>query len=140
MQNDARSNLGEFQPSRFQSHGSWNQIWYGPRESREFPGKINIFEISKLVFIKQIIFGSRSSRTFPHWFVSIGAAVTLSVLLSKSTYFIKYASNKVGFNLNRFNYKIGDVFRELMGCTQPGYVARTDMSNGSREKGRCTIL
>lgn len=42
--------------------------------------------------------------------------------------------------VDRFNYKIGDVFRELMGCTRPGYIARTDFSNGTRAKGKCNIL
>lgn len=41
---------------------------------------------------------------------------------------------------NRFNYKIGDVFRELMGCTRPGYIARTDFANGGNAKGKCNIL
>lgn len=40
----------------------------------------------------------------------------------------------------RFNYKMGDVFRELMGCTQPGYAGNSDPANGSRNKGKCTIL
>ncbi|KAG4066831.1 hypothetical protein HA402_012898, partial [Bradysia odoriphaga] len=40
----------------------------------------------------------------------------------------------------KFNYKIGDVFRELMGCTRPGYIARTDFANGSNAKGKCNIL
>lgn len=43
-------------------------------------------------------------------------------------------------SVDRFNYKIGDVFRELMGCTRPGYVARTDFASGSNSKGKCNIL
>lgn len=40
----------------------------------------------------------------------------------------------------RYNYKIGDVFRELMGCTSSGGVIGTEFSQSNRNKGRCTIL
>ncbi|KAM8703536.1 hypothetical protein ACLKA7_008198 [Drosophila subpalustris] len=47
----------------------------------------------------------------------------------------------------QYNYKIGDVFRELMGCssggvtgTTSGGLVGTDYSQSTRNKGRCTIL
>ncbi|KAI8124672.1 Ras-like protein family member 10B [Lucilia cuprina] len=40
----------------------------------------------------------------------------------------------------QYNYKIGDVFRELMGCTSSGGVIGTEFSQSNRNKGRCTIL
>ncbi|KAH8268193.1 hypothetical protein KR026_001418 [Drosophila bipectinata] len=52
----------------------------------------------------------------------------------------------------QYNYKIGDVFRELMGCTSSGGGAAgggvagggglvgTEYSQSTRNKGRCTIL
>ncbi|KAI9581269.1 hypothetical protein GQX74_013855 [Glossina fuscipes] len=40
----------------------------------------------------------------------------------------------------QYNYKIGDVFRELMGCTSTGGVIGTEFSQSNRNKGRCTIL
>lgn len=47
---------------------------------------------------------------------------------------------------SRYNYKIGDVFRELMGCrsgvsgTTVGVLVGTEYSQSTRNKGRCTIL
>lgn len=47
----------------------------------------------------------------------------------------------------QYNYKIGDVFRELMGCssggvtgTTGGGLVGTEYSQSTRNKGRCTIL
>ncbi|XP_036338735.1 ras-like protein family member 10B [Rhagoletis pomonella] len=39
----------------------------------------------------------------------------------------------------KYNYKIGDVFRELMGCTSTGAIV-SEFTQSTRNKGRCTIL
>lgn len=42
------------------------------------------------------------------------------------------------FFFNRFNYKVGEIFRELMGCT--GIGCMTDYNQAVREKSKCNIL
>lgn len=46
------------------------------------------------------------------------------------------------FTPSRFNYKVNEVFRELMGCPGPGgnNMGRIDCSQNSRDKDKCNIL
>lgn len=41
----------------------------------------------------------------------------------------------------KYNYKVGDVFRELMGCTSGGCIPGAEYTHHSaRDKSRCNIL
>lgn len=44
------------------------------------------------------------------------------------------------FFYSRFNYKVGEIFRELMGCTGIGCMTATDYNQAVREKSKCNIL